>query len=275
MDTMNQRLLLVLWLVGASACSQNQASSESPADLGPGNVAVVNGRPIAESVLRVYALASARKNLDDLTAAERGQLVDDLIGVELLRQEAEKDGIANSRTVAAQLELQRLQFLARAMATNSLEKNPATEAELRSLYDENLPRLAGREFKARHILVETKGEADGVIGELRGGKAFAALAEERASGPTGPNGGDLGWFTADSMVAPVADAVSVMQVGSYSTEPVQTEFGFHVLLLEDARQQEPPPLEDVRNELAGAVERKRLEDYLLSLRGGATVSLSP
>jgi len=273
MTMLLKRLAVGALAIAASACSQNQAPADG--DLGPGRVAMVNGRPIAESVLRVYALASARKNLDDLTAQERGKLLDDLIGVELLRQQAEKDGLTNSRTVAAQLELQRLQLVARTMATSYLEKNPATDEELKKIYDENLPRLAGRQYKARHILVETKDEADSVIAQLRNGKDFVALAQERASGPTGPNGGDLGWFTAESMPQPVADAVRGMQAGSYSPEPIQTEFGFHVILLEDTRQQEAPALDTIRNELVGALERKRLEDYLKTLREAATVSLDP
>jgi peptidyl-prolyl cis-trans isomerase C len=275
MTTLRKRLLIGALAIATSGCSQNQAPVDSENSLGPGSVAVVNGEPIAESVLRVYALGSARKNLDELTAEERGKLLDDLIGVELLSQQAEKDGLTSSRTVAAQLELQRLQLVARAMATSYLEKNPATDTELQQLYDENLPRLAGQQYKARHILVETKDEADGVISRLREGKDFLALAQERASGPTGPNGGDLGWFTAESMPPAVADAVRGMQVGAYSTAPVQTEFGFHVILLEDTREQEPPPLDAIRDELKGAVERKRLEDYMKTLRDAATVSLDP
>jgi peptidyl-prolyl cis-trans isomerase C len=275
MTTLRKRLLVGALAIAASACSQNQTPAKGDNLLGPGRVATVNGEPIAESVLRVYSLASARKNLDELTAEERGKLLDDLIGVELLRQEAEKDGLTSSRTVAAQIELQRLQLVARAMATSYLEKNPATDAELQQLYEENLPRLAGQQYKARHILVETKEEAEGLIAQLHEGSDFLSLAQERASGPTGPNGGDLGWFTADSMVQPVAAAVRNMQVGSYSTLPVQTEFGFHVILLEDARQQEAPPLDSIRADLVGAVERKRIEDYMKVLRDAAAVSLDP
>jgi peptidyl-prolyl cis-trans isomerase C len=257
-----------------TACSKNQSAADGSA-LGPGRVATVNGKPIAESVLRVYALASARKNLDDLTAEERGKLLDDLIGVELLGQQAEKEGLAASRTVAAQLELQRLQLLGRTMATSYLDKNPATDADLQKVYEENLPRLSAQQYKARHILVDTKDEAESVITQLRDGKDFAALANERASGKTGPNGGDLGWFTADSMVPQVVAAVATMKVGSFSAEPVQTEYGYHVLILDDTRKGEPPTLDSLRKDLTNAVERKRLEDYIKTLRSGATVSLGP
>jgi peptidyl-prolyl cis-trans isomerase C len=258
-----------------SACSQNSPPTDGDNVLGPGRVAVVNGQPIAESVLRVYALASARKNLDELNAEERGKLLDDLIGVELLRQQAEKEGLTKSRTVAAQIELQRLQLIGRAMATSYLEKNPATDAELEQIYNENLPRLTAQQYKARHILLSTREEAQQIITQLRGGKDFVTLAREHQDGPTGPNGGDLGWFTADSMAQPVVDAVRTMQVGTFSAEPVQTEFGFHVLLLEDTRQQQAPALADIRNELTAAADRTRLDEYLKMLRELADVSLSP
>jgi peptidyl-prolyl cis-trans isomerase C len=259
--------------LAVSGCSQNAAPGTDA--LGPAQAALVNGEPIAESVLRVYALSVEGKNLEELGPEVRQRLLDDLIGIELLVQQAEKDGLTSSRTLAAQLELQRLQFVARSFATDYLGKNPPTDAELQQLYEENLPRLITRQYKARHILVETKAEAENVIAELRAGGNFEALARQRANGPTGPNGGALDWFSPESMPAPFAEAVRTMTVGSYSTEPIQTDFGFHVILLEDMRAQEPPALADIRNELSGAVERKRLEDYLRTLRDAATVSSDP
>src|SRR5690606_26465136 len=110
------------------------------------------------------------------------------------------------------------------------------------------------------------------IRQLEGGAEFIALAQEISSGPTGANGGDLGWLTAESMVQPIAEAIRTMEPGSHSTEPVRTDFGFHVLLLEDVRQQEPPTLDSIRAELAAAVDREKLEAYLAEMREGATVS---
>jgi peptidyl-prolyl cis-trans isomerase C len=263
---------LAVVALGMSACSQSdKAGGEST--LGPGKVATVNGKPIAESVLRVYALASGRKSFDDLSAEDRGKLLDDLIGVEVLSQQAEKDGVAASRTLAAQLELQRLQLVARAMATSYLEKNPATDADLQKVYEENLPRLTQQQYKARHVLVDTKAEAEQVITQLRAGKQFAELAKERASGKTGPNGGDLPWFTAESMNPQIVAAVAPMKVGSFSQEPVQSEYGYHVLILDDSRKGEAPTMESLRKDLTGAVERKRLDDYIKTLRAGAKVTL--
>jgi peptidyl-prolyl cis-trans isomerase C len=277
MSIMHRPAILTFVTLGIGACSPNpdSASGSGTSALGPARVALVNGEPIPESILRVYALASERKSLDDLAPEDRQRLLDDVIGIELLNQQAEQEGLTSSRTLAAQLELQRLQLVARSMATSYLEKNPPTEAEIQQIYDENLPRLAGEQYKARHILVETKTEADEVLAELRSGKDFLALAQEHADGPTGPNGGALDWFTAESMPPAFAEAVRTMSVGTYSAEPVQTDFGFHVILLEDVRRQEPPALADIRDELVAAAERTRLNAYMQSLRDEATVSVDP
>ena len=256
------------------ACSQDTAVGTADA-LGSAQVAVVNGEPVLESVLRIYVLATERKNLDELAPEDRERVLNDLIGLQLLAQQAQKDGLTSSRTLAAQLELQRLRLVANASATDYIEKNPPSDADIQAIYEENLPALAGDQYKARHILVTTREEADAVIAQLREGAEFVTLAEERADGPTGPNGGALDWFTLDSMPAQFASAVRAMSVGAYSTEPVQTEFGFHVILLEDTRKQEPPALADIRNDLASAAQRKRLDDYIKALRESATVTIEP
>jgi peptidyl-prolyl cis-trans isomerase C len=264
------------WFAAASLTVMTVACAQSSPDatdkvLGPGEVATVNGKRMPESLFRVYTPAALRKNADELTPEERKTAIDDLAGIMLLAEEAQKQGLLSERTVAAQLELARLQLTARAMATRYIEQNPVSDADLKALYDENLPRLAGQEFKARHILVETKEEADSVIKQLQQGKSFLDLAKERASGPTGPNGGDLGWFTAASMAQPVVDAVSGMKVGAYSTEPVKTDYGYHVFLLEDTRAQEAPTLDSLRQELTNAVQGKKLQDHVRALVDAAKV----
>ena len=233
----------------------------------------VNGRPLPESVVRIYVLATERQNLDDMSAEDRQRVVNDVIGLELLAQQAEKEGLTSSRTLAAQLELQRLQALARAMASQYIENNPPTDALIQAIYEENLPRLSGEQHRLRHILVSTKAEADTVIARLNQGTDFIALANERSDGPTGPNGGALGWLTLDSMPPAFATAVRGMTVGSYSREPVQTDSGFHVILLEETQRQEAPALQDIRDDLVAAAERKQLDDYIKVLRESASVSI--
>lgn len=269
------RLSALLISIAACACSPSESTSQNQEALGAARVAVVNGKPLAESVVRIYALATERQNLDEMTPADRERILNDVIGLELLAQQAEKDGLTRSRTLAAQIELQRLQSMARAMASNYLENNPPTDADLQAIYEENLPRLSGLQFKLRHIMVGTEAEADTVIAELNQGADFVAMAEARADGPTGPNGGQLGWLTADNMPPTFAAAVEAMTAGSYSRQPVQSDAGYHVILLEETQQGVPPTLEDVRTDLAAAAERKRLDDYIKTLRDGATVTVEP
>jgi peptidyl-prolyl cis-trans isomerase C len=258
--------------VTVCACSRDGAGTSS-ADLGAARVAVVNGKPVPESVLRLYVRATERQDFDALSAADRERVINDVVGLELLAQQAEKDGLTASRTLAAQIELQRMQAVARAMAAEYLKNNPPTDADIRAIYDENLPRLSGEQYKLRHILVTTKAEADTVIAQLNQGSDFVALARARADGPTGPNDGDLGWLTADSLPQSFAEAIQTMAAGSYSPTPVQTDAGYHVILLEEKQRQEPPALEDIRADLSTAAERKRLDDYIKTLRDSATVTV--
>lgn len=258
-----------------TACSRDESTGEaSSSALGPGQVATVDGEPIPESLFRVYALNALRKNPDELTPEERDSVLEDLLRFKLLEAEATDRGLLSERTIAAELELQRLNLVARAMALRYIEENPASEAELREVYEDNLERLAPPEYKARHILVETAEEAENVIEQLNEGSDFEALARERADGPTGPNGGDLGWFSAASMSAPLVQAVQSMMIGTHSSTPVQSEFGYHVLLLEDTRMSEPPALDEVRDDLRSVVDRRKLDAFVRSLREAAVVEQS-
>ena len=141
--TQNTLLVATLTLISVTACSQEGANSEA-ASLGSARVAVVNGQPVAESVLRMYALTTERKNLEEMSPEDRERVLDDLIGLQLLAQQATKDGLTSSRTLAAQVELQRLRLVANAMATDYIEKNPPSDADIQAIYDENLPLLVGR-----------------------------------------------------------------------------------------------------------------------------------
>jgi peptidyl-prolyl cis-trans isomerase C len=269
------RISFAVLLVAGCADDGPALTPGAQESLGPGQVATVDGRRIPESLFRFYALNATQRDASDLSVAERERLIEDLVYLTVLANEAERRGLHNERTIAAELELIHLQAKARAMTLRFREENPPTEAELRALYEENLPRLRTTQFRARHILVENEPEAAELIEQLNGGADFATLALENSTGPTGPSGGDLGWFSAESMVEPFADAVSAMEVGTYSETPVQTQFGWHVILLEESRDQQAPGLEAVREELVNAVEREKLDAFLESLREGADVVISP
>jgi peptidyl-prolyl cis-trans isomerase C len=158
-------------------------------------------------------------------------------------------------------------MLAQAVAADFIANNQATEEEMRAMYDEQVQLAPPTEFKARHILVATQGEAVELIAKLDGGADFAELAMENSTGPSGPSGGDLGWFPPERMVAEFSQAVQALADGAYTKTPVQTQFGWHVILREDSRESTPPPFESVRDALKQNVEGQKLQDYLESLRG--------
>lgn len=274
---MNLRLITAMAAVSALTvgCSQQEPSSSEPAAggadvLGTSTVSTEDGTQVRESLFRYYALNALQKQPEDLTPEEREAVLESLVRLDLLADAAEERGLPNERMLAVELELQRMQLLARTMVNRFVQENPPTEAELREVYEANLSEFANDEVKARHILLESEEDAAAVIEELQGGADFAELAEERSTGPTGPDGGDLGWFTPESMVPPFAQAVSAMEVGSFSSEPVQTQFGWHVILLEDRRANQPPGLDAVRADITNRVNQEKLEAYIESLRGSSS-----
>ena len=266
------RLIYIGALAAVCGCADDVPAQAQDA-LGPGQVATVDGNRIPESVFRVYTLNALQRNADDLSPEERERVVEDLVYVLVLANEGEKRGIPAERATAAELELVRWQSIARAVTVRFREQNPPTEQEIRALYEENLPRLAAKQYHARHILVETQEEAASLISQIDAGGDFAALANEHSTDGDGQSGGDLGWFTAESMVQPFGDAIRSMAVGSLTSAPVQSQFGWHVIKLEESRDGQAPDLETLRAELTSAVERKKLEDYVRGLRETAEVTL--
>ena len=145
---------------------------------------------------------------------------------------------------------------------------------MKKLYDEQFGNYTGTEYKASHILVKTEEEASALITELAEGADFAELAKEHSTGPTGPKGGDLGWFDADQMVPAFSEAVKGMEKGAYSKEPVNTQFGWHVILLQDTREAEPPTFEEVKPQLATQLQQQAVARYVAELRQNAKVELN-
>lgn len=250
-------------LVTLAACTQNGAGTqdETAADS-------ADGMSIDAGVLNAYMETRLGKPSTEATPDELADMRDQLLDIYALTNSPKAQELAQSDKVKSQMELQRRGLLAQAVATDYLEQNPATEEEMRALYDEQTG-LAPQEFKARHILVETEEAAAALIAELDGGADFVELAKEKSTGPSGPSGGDLGWFTPERMVPEFSNAVAALEDGAYSESPVQSQFGWHVILREDSRQSTPPPFESVGEVLKQQVEQRKLQDYITELRGDA------
>lgn len=265
------RLALPLALALGGCADEPSSGSTEINPFGEDTVATIDGAPIYATFFDAYATARLQQPAGDLSDDDRDLLIEELIQFHLLAGAAIDAGLPEELDFAIELELQRLQALSRAMATRHLDENPVTSIELQDAYEQNIDQLSGVQYKARHILLDQEAEATAIIGELDGGGDFAQLAMERSTGPSGPNGGDLGWFSADTMVEPFANAVRSMEVGTHSPEPVQTRFGWHVILLEEMEDRAPPGLEAVRADITSVVERQKVEAFLDSLREQAEI----
>lgn len=262
----------------AIAAATTTACSKSGVEVKPEEVfATVNGQAISikEFDSFVTAISNGSVTADKLTPEQRKQLTDRLIGMHVAAAEAEKAGLDKTGDTATQLSLWRTNILSDAMIKQYNEKNPISDADVKAEYDSQVAAMPG-EYKASHILVKTKEEADALIAQLKSGKDFAELAKKNSIDPgSGKNGGDLGWFSPASMVKEFSDAVAKLKVGEMTDAPVQSQFGFHIIKLEDTRKPNPPALADVKPQVENLVKNKRVEKYLEDLRKTAKVEVKP
>jgi peptidyl-prolyl cis-trans isomerase C len=254
------RIFIVLaTLVVLGACQQMPEDS----------VALVDGQPLRKATFDSYL---ARHDQNQLTDEAKAQLLDQAINMQMLAQDALRQKLDQEPKVAGDLDLQRSMRLANAAMRKHLEDHPVTDEALAAEYAARTARYTEVEYKARHILVPSEAEAKDVIRQLDRGGSFAKLARTKSIDPgSAKDGGDLGWFTAATMVPQFAQAVTQLAKGKHSKQPVATQFGFHVILLEDQRQQTPPPLESVRQQLESSLQEKTAEAYINGLRGAAKI----
>ena len=197
-------------------------------------------------------------------------IIDEMIIIEVLRQEAIKQGIADRAEIIAQFKHQENSILINALISGKFSDLTFTDDELKTEYT----LLAGpdtNEFKARHILLQSEDDANAVIEELEVGGNYIELAKQKSLAPSAASGGDLGWFKAETMVPPFAQAVQSMQKGSYTQNPVQTRFGWHVILLEDKRMLDRPAFEDIKQDVQRALTQHTIEKYIDRLEDDATI----
>ena len=177
------------------------------------------------------------------------------------------------KSVALAMENQRRSLMAN-LAIDAILATAVTDEKLQAEYDAAYGNVeAGQEYNAAHILVETEEKAKELVAEARGGADFAELAKEHSTGPSGPNGGSLGWFGAGMMVPPFEAATFALEVGAIS-DPVQTQFGWHVIKLNETRAIEAPSLDEVRGELEATVQQKAVEAQVLAMTAAANVDRS-
>ncbi len=265
--------LTVIAIAGLAACGKTQQAAAPPAAATPAAapVAVVNGTPISRTEFDIYVKGLLQGRQQELTADQKNEVLDELISMQLLAAQAEKDSLEKDPDTAAQLEVLHLRVMADAESQKFLKGQQPTDAELHAEYDSAIGSMDKTEYHARHILVSSKEQADQIIKKLKGGAKFEELAKADSIDGSKTNGGDLGWFTLARMVKPFADAVKAMKKGEYTQQPVQTQFGWHVIKLEDTRDVTPPPFDQVKDKLVNAVIRKKLQVYVAELKKTATI----
>ncbi len=197
-------------------------------------------------------------------------ITEQLISETALYEKALAEGLEDSKEMQNRLAAIRRSALAEAYLTQQLEAR-VTEESLREQYDEMTAGFEGeKEVNARHILVKTEKEAQELVKEIKGGADFAKLAAEKSTGPSGPNGGSLGWFAKDAMVAPFAEAAFTLKKGAVSA-PVQTQFGWHVIKVEDTRTQQPPPFETLAPQLRQQASQGVAQAIIAEVREGMKI----
>mgnify|MGYP001815205068 CR=1 FL=1 len=267
-------LAIVLTACNPSGNENTPASAaEPPATTATSSevVATVNGVQITLDDLAVY---TNQRNSRLKTGAESDPKVvlDELVGLELMRQEAVRKGLDKKPDIVNEIDQQRRTLLAGAALRDYLQNNQISDEDLRLMYDQQAAQ-PGMEYKARHILLPTEAEARNAITRLDEGGDFAEMAKELSTGPTGKNGGDLGWFASGQMVKPFSEATAALDKGTYTKDPVQTQFGWHVILLEDSRESTPPAFEDVKDRLRTAATSQRLKQHMQEIRDSAEVTM--
>ena len=264
-------MLLVLLIIG---CKGEEApeSSETMVTDDNGEYAKINDVVITNNEFQAFAKAK-RASQPEANFTDKA-ITDELIATEILRQEAVNSGIADRPDIIEQIKRQESNILINTLMTEKFSDLSFSDEELKAEYDRLLGLSDFNEYKARHILLQTKEEADVVIEELKAGASFEELAKAKSQGPSAPNGGDLGWFKADTMVPAFADAVRKMEKGAYSTTGVNTRFGWHVILLEDKRSTEKPEFDAVKQNVQQNLTRQTIEKYVEELEANATITRS-
>lgn len=235
------------------------------------NVAIVNGKavPSARVTALERQLAASGRPMDDAT---RAQIKEEVVLREIFMQEAQKRGLGATTEYKDQMELARQTILIRALFADYQAKNPVTDAEIKAEYDKFTAANGGKEYRARHILVEKEDDAKAIIAAIKGGAKFEdeAKAKSKDSG-SGANGGDLDWATAASYVSQFSEAMTKLAKGQMTEAPVKSQFGYHIIRVDDVRQAALPPLEELKPQIAQQMQQQKLAEYQKSLREKAKV----
>lgn len=233
-------------------------------------LAIVNGVPISKITADTFVNEQVAQGAQD-TPELRKAVRDELIRREVVTQAAKAAKLDKQPAVIAQLELAKQAILIRAYVQDNLKKNPTPEAAIQAEYDKLKAASTDQEFKARHILVDKEEDAKTIIAKLDKGEKFEELAKDSKDPGSKDAGGELGWSQPKDFVKPFADAMVTLAKGKYTAAPVKTEFGWHVIKLDDQRIAEPPPYEQVKGQIAQHLQQQKIEALITGLQAKAKI----
>jgi len=235
------------------------------------NLAVVNGKPVPSSRVEVLKQQVERSGRP-VTPEVLAQIKEELVAREVFMQEAKKRGLDATEDSKNQIALARQTILIRELFADFQKKNPVTDAEIKAEYDKFVAANGGKEYRARHILVEKEDEAKALIADIKKGAKFEDLAKELSKDPgSGANGGDLDWAAAGSYVPEFSGAMVKLGKGEMTETPVKSQFGFHIIRVDDVREAQLPKLEEVKPQIAQQLQQQKLSGYQESLRSKAKI----
>lgn len=258
-------------LAALSLCVSTSLWAQAPAEKAPASKAVtVNGKAIPKSRLEFIVKQRAAQGQPD-NEETRKAILDNLITQEVVAQEADRKGLAKTADVRAQIELTRQQVLAQALIQDHLKAHPVKEAEMLAEYNKVKASRGDKEYKARHILVDKEAEAIEIVAQLKKGAKFEDLAKQSKDPGSKDKGGDLDWNPPGTYVKPFADALSKLEKGKYTETPVQTQFGWHVIQLDDVRPMQFPPYDTVKQQLSTRMQEQEVQKFVGELRAKAKI----
>ncbi len=257
-------MAVALALTGCGEDKSTSATQAGAKDV----VATVNGAPITRQDLEGVKAQMPGRGSDE-------QIVEQLVELKVLADKARAEGLDKAPAIKAELERARESILANHLVKKAIEGKTFTDAEMKAEYEDVVAKMPKKEeLKAAHILVEDEALAKDLQGKLNEGADFAALAKEHSTDPGSKDqGGDLGWFEASMMVPEFAAAVSKLEPGKLTSEPVKTQFGWHIIKLEEKRQVPPPAFDSVKPQLTNMMRQKAVETYVDEARKAAKVEI--
>lgn len=234
------------------------------------NIAIVNGKAVPKTRMEALAQQVARSGRP-ITPDVEAQIKEEVIAREIFMQEAQKRGLDTTDDYKAQIELAKQTILIRELFAKFQETNAVTDADIQAEYDKFVAANGGKEYRARHILVETEAQANAILSSLKKNGKFEDIAKKQSKDPgSGANGGDLDWAAPGNYVKEFSDAMVALKKGEISA-PVKSQFGFHIIRLDDVREAQLPKLEDVKPQIAQQLQQQRMATFQQELRAKAKV----